>query len=951
MAERGFTRTVRRRFKAILGMLVLSVASDIATAAEESVPVRIGFESSADPMSFVQADGSIAGFAVDLVNAIAREMGTSVRPVVGTWEEIFAKFNTRGVDVIANVAYTKERAAFVDFSVRHLSLRGFVFVRKGDHSIRAAADLANARVAIQRQSFSADYLHARGWDQRAVYVQDFYEALRAVDDGRCDAVAAVGVIGNHVIRTLGLKNVEASGVILEDYTFDFHMGVHSGETARLALLNEGLARVRENGTYDKIYEKWIGPLEPRNLRWYHLRPILLPAFGVAFAVLVALFWQRRMLGKLAEQAKRVRTSEERLRLVLEGSEHGFWDWDLRTNRMERSERWASMLGYTLAEIPPTLEAGTALVHPDDAQKYSGWQARLQNGADRYDIEYRMRTKSGEWLWILDRGKVVARHADGSPLRMAGTHTDISKRKRTEAALLESQALLKRSAQLLEQSQKTAHVGGWETDLRTGQVYWTDETHRIHQTTPTDFTPTRDSVYSFYTEASRRLLSAAAEKAIRDGTPFTLELELTTARQQRIHVHTACIAEQENGRVVKLYGSFRDITAEKSAEQEREKLRLKMLDAQKLESLGVLAGGIAHDFNNLLTAILANATFARSTAGANEERLAQIETAARRAADLCRQMLAYAGKGAFTVDSIDLSAVVNDTLQLINASISKKARLARSFAPSLPLVDGDLSQLRQVVVNLVINASEALVDGAGEIRISAGLARPDFAASAISHAFDLPSGDCVCLEVTDTGYGMPPATLARIFDPFFSTKFTGRGLGLAAVLGIVRAHRGAMTVNSTPGNGSTFRLFLPASPQVAAARAMDSQPAANKTRTAQGTILIADDEPGVLAAVDMMLRFHGYTTVLATTGHEAVQHFRTNPNGFAAVLLDLTMPGLDGAEALHAIRAENPRVPALVMSGFTEEDVLNRLRGAGRVVIMRKPFTHEILLQRIAEVVK
>ena len=678
--------------------------------------------------------------------------------------------------------------------------------------------------------------------------------------------------------------------------------------------------------------------------------LALGALGFAAVVVAACWWQRQTLRKLAEQTDRLRASEERLRLVLDGSEDGFWDWDLQTGRVERSERWASMLGYRLDEIPPTLEGGTALVHPDDLPKYEAWQARLNGrSTERYEIEYRMKSKSGEWRWVLDRGKVGARAADGRPLRMSGTHTDVTERKRTEAALMESQALLKRSAQLLEQSQQAARVGGWESDLRTGRVYWTAETHRIHETTPESFNPTRDTVFDFYPPESRRRLVAAAEQAGRDGTPFTLDLEMITAKKRRIHVHTAGVAEKENDRVVKLYGSFRDITEEKAAEQEREKLRLKMLEAQKLESLGVLAGGIAHDFNNLLTVILANATFLRPAAVA-DDRVAHIEGAARRAADLCRQMLAYAGKGTFVVERVDLGALVTDTTDLIHVSISKKAELALELAPALPAVDADPSQLRQVVMNLVINASEALGESPGLIRIKTGVGRPESTPDGVLHSFDLPPGECVCLEVSDTGSGMTAATLVRIFDPFFTTKFAGRGLGLAAVLGIARAHHGAMTVDSTPRNGSTFRLYLPAAARGAAAGRGSRAPFEGPARQAAGTILIADDEPIVLETTDLLLRRSGYQTVLATDGNEAVERFRATPTAFAAVLLDLTMPYLDGAEVLRAIRAINPHTPALVMSGFSEQDVFDRLRGLGQVTVVRKPFTLQTLLSQISEVV-
>jgi nitrogen-specific signal transduction histidine kinase/CheY-like chemotaxis protein len=395
----------------------------------------------------------------------------------------------------------------------------------------------------------------------------------------------------------------------------------------------------------------------------------------------------------------------------------------------------------------------------------------------------------------------------------------------------------------------------------------------------------------------------------------------------------------------------DITNLKKAEDEREKLQQKMLDAQKLESLGVLAGGIAHDFNNLLTVILANASMLRGEEADERERvqhLGHVETAARRAADLCRQMLAYAGRGSFVLDRVDVGTLLRDTAQLLQVSISKKANLVLDLCPTLPAVEADISQLQQVVMNLVINASDALGDLPGEIKLSTRIGRPKKNLNGVVHLFDLPEGDCVCLEVSDTGQGMTPMTLSRVFDPFFTTKFAGRGLGLAAVLGIVRVHHGALTVESSPGKGSRFSLFLPAMNSATPSLRMSRPPM--PTTDGEGTILVADDEPVVLATADQLLRRCGYQTVLASDGHEVVQHFRANPHGFAAVLLDLTMPRLDGAEALRVIRSLNPDVRVLLMSGYSEQDVLARIRDQGPVPVLRKPFTHDILLARLAEII-
>jgi two-component system cell cycle sensor histidine kinase/response regulator CckA len=942
--------SVPRWFRATAIWLTVTFCLTASAAAE---PLRMGVESDLEPISFVDEKGAPAGFAIDLIKAIARETNLDVAFIVRPRIAMFDEFNQHKLDALANVVHTADRESYMAYAVSHLQLRATIFVRKDDDRLQVPADLRHLRIAGLAGSRGNEYLRENDLGTNFVAVPTQRDALHAVAEDRADATLGTRLLLHQILRDDPLPNLRISDVELPGLSYRFHIALQPEQRIALARINEGLARLRANGVYDQIYKKWIGPLEPRRLHFEDLQPYLLPAVLALATGLAALIWQRRLLQRLAAQTQALKESEERLTLVMEGSEDGFWDWDLRTGKIKRSERWASMLGYTLSEIEQTYNGWKRLVHPDDLPMYEDFEAELDaKSPDRFDVEYRMIAKSGECRWIHDRGKIVSRAPDGTPLRMAGTHTDITDRKRTEAALRESERLLKRSAQLLEQTQSAAHIGGWEIDLRGNRLFWSDETYRLHDLQPEGFQPTFEKAVDFFAGDDRAKFRTALELASRDGTAFDLQLELVTAKNRAICVRVLGRGELENARVVKVYGSLQDITDQRAAAAEREKLQTKMLDAQKLESLGVLAGGIAHDFNNLLTVILANASFARVApghAGALEERLSHIENAAGRAADMCRQLLAYAGQGSFAIDKVDLSTLVQDTAHLLNVSISKKARLELALASDLPLVNADPSQLRQVVMNLVINASEALSDAAGEIRLTTRRGRPEQNAEAVTHAFDLPPGDCVYLEVADTGSGMNAVTIARIFDPFFSTKFAGRGLGLAAVLGIVRAHRGALSVQSTIGRGSVFRLYLPAAPKSAPHPNGAPSPENTAVSRGTGTILIADDEPIVLSTTDVVLRHHGYQTALAADGAEALQLFRANPNGFAAVLLDLTMPGLDGAEVLREIRKINPAARVLLMSGYSEQDVIDRLRGQERVTVLRKPFTQQTLVTRVTEV--
>ncbi|MGN6386271.1 MAG: PAS domain S-box protein [Verrucomicrobiota bacterium] len=393
----------------------------------------------------------------------------------------------------------------------------------------------------------------------------------------------------------------------------------------------------------------------------------------------------------------------------------------------------------------------------------------------------------------------------------------------------------------------------------------------------------------------------------------------------------------------------DITDKKRQEEQRLTLERKLLDAQKLESLGVLAGGIAHDFNNLLTAILGNASLANLHTREDSKLrgyLTNVEKTSLRAAELCKQMLAYSGKAQFVIKSLDLNEVVNETAELLEVSISKNAGLRIELRPKLPRVAGDPTQIRQVVMNLVINASEAIGNQPGQIRVKTGVITAD--ANYFDQAYmavEPTPGEYVYVQVIDTGCGMSQETQARIFDPFFTTKFTGRGLGLAAVLGIVRAHRGALKIQSEPGKGSTFTFLLPVALREEPRPAVLRAPVPEKW-TGKGTVLVVDDDPNVRAVTSRMVEASGFEVLQAVDGRHAVEVFREKKESISAVVLDLTMPNLNGDEAFEQMQEIQPDVKVLLVSGFSESSKSSLLINKGLSAFLQKPFKPEELKQQL-----
>jgi PAS domain S-box-containing protein len=391
----------------------------------------------------------------------------------------------------------------------------------------------------------------------------------------------------------------------------------------------------------------------------------------------------------------------------------------------------------------------------------------------------------------------------------------------------------------------------------------------------------------------------------------------------------------------------DTTERHIADERRATLEAQMQKAQRLESLGVLASGVAHDFNNILAAILGHAELAAARigpGGAARPHIEQIERAAERAADLCRQMMVHAGCKAGAAVPVELNELVAECVHLLRASISKKVSLVVREAPGGLAVRGDPSRLRQVVMNLVVNAGEAIGAGEGSIRVTLDAREHDRATlDATDLGRDLCPGRYAVVEVADTGAGMGPAVLARIFEPFYSTKADGRGLGLATVRGIVKAHRGAIGVQSAPGAGTTFEVLLPLwsgeSPGVAAAPPPDDA-------APSGTVLVVDDEESLRAVIRQILERMGFGEILvAADGVEAVATFLGRSADIDVVLLDLTMPRLDGREVYTAIRRTGARVPIVFTSAYGADQVAD-LVARGEASFVQKPFRIATLREAI-----
>ncbi len=485
------------------------------------------------------------------------------------------------------------------------------------------------------------------------------------------------------------------------------------------------------------------------------------------------------------------------------------------------------------------------------------------------------------------------------------------------------------------------------------------------------------------------LGHQVQEALRAGQPVTREYRPVVRGDARVVEITLRTIRDDEGLAIGLAGALRDITERRRLETERQQDEARLREAQKLESLGLLAGGIAHDFNNLLGVIRANAEVARDelrelpASNAVNEPLVHIEQATVRATDLTRQMLAYAGMGRVVISRLDLSAMVRDTASLLRAAMSKKVILQFELSDGLPEVEGDVTQLRQVVMNLISNAADAIGEAEGTVLLRTFRRHIETGEVRSHHGLDpLPAGDYVVVEVRDTGVGMSDDTLRRIFDPFFTTKFVGRGLGLAAVLGILRAHGGGVDIRSKPGRGTRFRVFLPVAARVVApvdravllpsggessagGSAERGEPQGNvpdaslsTSMRLAGRVLVVDDEAMLRTLAVRVLSRAGLEVWQAADGAEALEYLRLAPNmeheqgrqpvQVDLVLLDMLMPRLNGEETLRVIRAHHPDLPVILTSGFSEAVGASRLLDDPCVCFMQKPYGAQELLTLVAQ---
>jgi two-component system cell cycle sensor histidine kinase/response regulator CckA len=606
----------------------------------------------------------------------------------------------------------------------------------------------------------------------------------------------------------------------------------------------------------------------------------------------------------------------------------------------------AIVSKNLDGIVLTWNRGAAAIYGYTAEEMIGRSISLLVPLDRLDEEKSIleRIRAGqrvqhfESIRVKKGGALIHVSLTISPIRdgervVGASHVarDISERKRLESANSQLAAIVESSEDAIISKDLNGVIQTWNASACRVYGYNGEEAAGRRMT--------------FLLPPGREEEEDQILEKIRRGERVD-HFETTRLRKDGVVIHVSLTISPIRNREGALVGAShvaRDITGQKEFERQ-------MQQTQRLESLGVLAGGVAHDFNNLLTGIIGNASLAAETLpGPHPAQLflSDLTLCAERAADLTRQLLAYSGRGQFVVGPVNISEVVAEISTLVKASIPKTVEIRLQLEKSLPAIEADRSQIQQLVMNLVINGAEAIGENrSGSVVVTTGVQRLDD--DSIRDAFpaaSLRSGKYVYIQVKDNGSGMDAQTRARIFDPFFTTKFTGRGLGLAAALGIVNGHNGAIRVVTALGEGTTFTVVFP---EREGNRTEGEGDVALKSK---GIILVVDDEEIIRKVAKTALETQGYQVLVAVNGREAVEIFRGMADSISLIILDLTMPVMGGEEALRHLRAIRPDVTVMLSSGYTEDDAMRRFAVDGLAGFIQKPYTSAQLRERIDAVLQ
>ncbi len=902
--------------------------------------IIVGGDHNYPPYEYLDKNGRPAGYNVELTRAIADEVGLDIEIQLGPWFKIQKDLEQGEIDIIQGMLYSPERDLKFDFTQPHLVNHCVSVVRKDSGAPPSSIDeLRGKHIVVQRGDLMHDFAAEHGLGGQITVLDAQEDALRELAEGKYDCALAARLTALYWIDKNGWENLTVGQRPLASSEYCY--AVADNQKALLARFSEGLKVLENNGEYRRIYQKWMGVYEDSSHTYADILRYIAFITGPLLLTLLAIFlWSWSLRKQVARQTKELRESEKQLRLLADNTIDIIWLMDMDTRFTYVNPSIISMFGYSPEEF-----IGTCLA--DHCSKES--MEKMQQIID-YELEHleehhgvifetQMLKRDGTPFPVEIHGTFLFDEMH-RPISLQGTTRDITKRKRAEEALRAQDLLLREMGHI-------AKIGAWELDPATGKVTWTEEVARIHGLDSNSETNV-ETALNFYTSDSRKKVEDAILKAIEDGTAYVLELELTSAKGETKWVRTIGQASIENRKVVRVRGSIQDITEQKKAERERERMAQQLRQAQQMESIGRLAGGVAHDFNNMLMVIQGFTDLALRKIGPDDpirKDLKEVMSASERSTDLTRQLLAFARKQTIAPKALDLNERIGNALKFLGRLIGEDIDLLWKPVKKIWPVKMDPAQLDQILANLAVNARDA-INGVGKVTIETGCVTFDEEYCA-DHTGFIP-GEFVLLAVSDDGAGMDKETLANIFEPFFTTKSQGKGtgLGLATIYGIVKQNFGFINVYSEPQKGTTFRLYFPRLAVEETTPSDASKPEEMKGGTE--TILLVEDETPLLNVATRFAERLGYTVLPVDSPGKALATAMKDSTPIHLLMTDVVMPGMNGRDLWNQLVELRPGIKCLFMSGYTANVIAHRGILEEDVHFIGKPFSIEALAAKLRE---
>ncbi len=828
------------------------------------------------------------------------------KPLLGT-PEVLEEFRRRGdIRTIgkAAVSWLGVPLTIGDRVIGVLAVQTFSEdVRYGERDLEALTFVSRqVAVAIERKRAAQALRESE--EKFRTTVEEFSEGLLLADeDGK------VAVWNAAVERLFGIRREEALGRPLWDVVW--HGYLPDRETpASYERVRDSVQRILRDKALPNIPSEAAVRAPDGSVRTVQQTAFLIETErGARLGAVFSDITER----KKADEA--LRASEERLSLALESTGLGMWDWRLDTGKLTLNEQWAAMLGYTLQELEDEKDPWQTRVHPDDlAPTIDALERHFRDETPVYGSEHRLRTKSGGWIWVSDRGRVVERAADGTSLRITGTQRDITERKRAENALLASEERYR-----LVFQRAPVGVVHYDVSLRI-----TDCNDRF--VSFLESSPERLIGLDMNTLDDKRLLPAISAAVRGEFGEYIGPYQATTSSASRVGSLRTAPLRSQDGTIIGGVAIVEDMTDHLRLEEQ-------LRHSQKMEAVGHLAGGVAHDFNNLMQAMLSQTHFLRAAGGdpAKVTALAQeLEEQVGRGAALTRQLLLFSRRETTRPERLDLNDVVRDAARMLRRLVRENIALSIQLTGEPLTVEADRGQLQQVLMNLAVNASDAM-PGGGTLTIRSASVDPDW----------------VSLRVEDTGHGIPDEIRDRIFEPFFTTKSAGRGtgLGLSVVHGIVSSHGGRVEVESAVREGSAFVIVLPRAAAGTPDQAGETAPVAAEPALGRGErVLVVEDEDGARVGLRDIFASLGYEVTAVASGEEALALPDEPP--FDLLLTDLMLPGIGGPEVATTLQRRRPELKVILMSGYAQGDAVRLGVASGRVRFLQKPFDMATLAREV-----